>query len=160
MKAWLAIALAWCGAAHAFNGVFTRVSDGDTLWVRLDPATQAERARPIKLRLQGLDAPERCQPGGPQAQAALESRVLHRRVQVTTRATDDYGRRIGQLWLHGEDVGTWMVLHGHAWSQRYRRSAGPYAAQEQQARAARRGVFAPGDALEPWVFRQRYGVCR
>ena len=151
-RLWVLLVLALCGGAQAMSGVVTHVSDGDTLWVR------PEGGRPVKVRLQGIDAPERCQPWGTQAQAALASRVLHRQVQVRTRAHDDYHRAIGTLELNGEDIAAWMVREGHAWSYRYRRSLGPYAEQEQQARAARRGLFAR-PAVEPRAFRKSHGPC-
>lgn len=141
------------GGAQALSGVVTRVADGDTLWVR------PEGGKPVKLRLQGIDAPERCQAWGEQARAALAARVLHQHVQVRTRAYDDYKRAIGNLELNGEDIGAWMVREGHAWSYRYRRSPGPYAEQEQQARAARRGLFAEPAAMEPRAFRKSNGPC-
>jgi micrococcal nuclease len=149
----LLLLLALCGSAHALSGVVTRVTDGDTLWVQ-----PAEGGRPVKVRLQGIDAPERCQPWGPQAQAALASRVLRQRVQIRTRAYDDYQRAIGHLELHGEDIAAWMVREGHAWSARFHKSPGPYAAQERQARAAGRGLFA-SPAVEPRVFRKTHGSC-
>lgn len=153
----LGAALLGAGAAGAATlvGTVVRVSDGDTVWLRTAEAAR----RPVRLRLDGLDAPERCQPGGPQARAALASRVLGRSVIVETRARDAYGRTIGQLRSDGADVGAWLVGQGHAWSHRFRGRPGPYDALEQQARAARRGVFADPAALEPRQFRRRHGPC-
>lgn len=145
----LAAAPAW-----ALTGVVTHVTDGDTVWVRT-----VEGGR-LKLRLQGLDAPERCQAWGPQARDALAARLMHRQVEVQTRARDDYQRTIARVSLQGEDVGAWMVSEGHAWSARYRRSLGPYASQEVAARGARRGLFAQPDAVEPRLFRKAHGPCR
>jgi micrococcal nuclease len=146
-----------CGAAQAerFVAVVTHVTDGDTLWVR----EEGRDRKPVKLRLQGIDAPERCQAGGAEATAALTARVLHQRVEVDARATDDYQRRLVVLRQGGEDVGAWMVEQGHAWSYRHRRARGPYAAEEAEARHARRGLFADPQALEPRVFRKRHGPC-
>lgn len=154
MKRAFFLLLVSCAApASAVTGVVTHVTDGDTVWVR------TEHAR-IKVRLQGIDAPERCQPWGPQARDALARRLMNRQVDVQTRAYDDYRRAISRLTLDGEDVGAWMVAEGHAWSARYRRSLGPYATQESAARAARRGLFAHADAVEPRAFRQQHGPCR
>jgi endonuclease YncB( thermonuclease family) len=163
----LALALPWLllGAAAAradeLMGVVTRVSDGDTLWVKADPApgTGEADAKPFKLRLQGIDAPERCQPWGPEARAALESRLLRQRVRIVTRAKDDYARTLGNIYIGTLDISAWMVSQGHAWSYRYRRSQGPYAAEEQQARAARRGLFSLEGPMQPRVFRQMHGAC-
>jgi micrococcal nuclease len=149
---WLAVAAA---GASGYGGVVTRVSDGDTVWVQPDDTQR----KPFKLRLAGLDAPERCQPWGAEAGAALAQRVLHRHVEVTTRAQDGHGRSIGTLHLDGADVGAWLVAQGHAWSPRWQQRPGPYAVQEGEARAARRGLHADGAAIAPREFRRRHGPC-
>lgn len=151
--------LAGAGMARAevLQAVVVHVTDGDTVWARPDAADA--RARPLKLRLLGIDAPERCQAWGAQATAALTARVLNRHVRLDTRAHDDYGRVLASLSLDGEDIGGWMVRQGHAWSYHYRRSAGPYAAQEDEARRQARGLFADAGAEEPRWFRRRHGAC-
>ncbi len=153
----LAMALA-AGPASALTGVVTHVSDGDTVWVRPDDAPP--RRKPLKLRVVGIDAPERCQPWGEQASAALASRVLHRHVTVPTRGVDDHGRLLGGLFLDdGSDVAAWMVANGHAWSARWHGRPGPYAAQEEGARARRAGLFADAQAIEPRTFRRTRVPC-
>lgn len=147
------------GTASSVTGVVTRVADGDTFWLRVQGASAEPIAKPIKVRLLGIDAPEHCQAWGPEAKAALESRVLNRRVTLRVRSTDDYRRSLATLELGGEDIGAWMVARGHAWSTRFHRSLGPYAAQERAARAARRGLFAAADAVEPGAFRKAHGPC-
>ncbi len=139
----------------AIAGTVVHVTDGDTLWLKPDAAGE----RPFKLRLAGIDAPERCQSGGAQAGAALAGRVLHKRVQAVTRATDDFQRAVATVRLDGEDIGAWLVLQGHAWTRGYRHAAGPYARQEAEARAARRGVFADPLAQDPRLFRKLHGRC-
>lgn len=142
-------------AAPMLSGVVTRVSDGDTLWVQPDGGAR----RPVKVRLLGIDAPERCQPGGAAATAALRSRVLHRPVVVRVVGKDSYGRSLGEVRLRGEDVDAWMVREGHAWSHRRHDVADTYAAEEREARAARRGLFGDPAAVEPRVFRRLKGPC-
>ena len=139
--------------AKALDGVVSHVTDGDTLWLR--PAS----GPPVQVRLQGLDAPEICQPFGRQARQALAARVLHRTVRISVRARDKYHRSVGTLSLEGEDVGAWLVAGGFAWSARYRGRGGPYARQELSARQGRIGLWA-SHAVEPRVFRQRHGSCR
>jgi len=151
----LAASLPTFAAAETFRGVVTHVSDGDTVWVRRDGGEH----RPVKVRLNGLDAPERCQAWGEEASAALASRVLGRPVTVQASATDVYDRRIVTLVVQGEDVGAWLVAHGHAWSTGFRRHPGRYAAQQQAARAARLGLFADPRAIEPKEFRKTHGAC-
>lgn len=141
------------GPASAWTGTVTHVTDGDTVWVR------AGSARPVSVRLQGIDAPERCQAGGPEATAALTARVLRREVDVDARAVDRYGRVVAVVTLRGDDLGAWLVEGGHAWSPGFRRAPGPYAAQERRARAAHRGLFASEAAIEPSRFRRDHGPC-
>lgn len=146
--------------ADRVTGRVTRVSDGDTLWVR--PGTSApgeKRPRPIKIRIEGIDAPERCQPWGPQATEALRTRLMGQTVRVELRGRDDYRRWLGQVEHDGEDVAAWMVRQGHAWSYRQRHGAGTYAALERQAREQRAGLFGQADPMPPGVFRRWHGPC-
>lgn len=137
-----------------WSGTVTYISDGDTLWVR-----PAQGGTVRKIRVDGIDAPEICQTHGPLARDALSRHVLGQPVQVATRRRDNYGRDLARIKLQGEDVGGWMVAQGHAWSHRYRRDAGPYAAQEAQARAERLGLFGDPQAERPRDFRKRHGAC-
>lgn len=132
----------------------THVSDGDTLWVK-----PADGRAPRKLRLQGLDAPEICQAGGKASRAALSQLVAGKTVRVTVKYHDTYGRGLARMVVNDRDVGAMLVQSGHAWSARWHRSLGPYAAQERQARAARLGLFANPAAELPRDFRKRVGSC-
>ncbi|MFN9708343.1 MAG: thermonuclease family protein [Burkholderiales bacterium] len=142
------------------TGVVTKVSDGDTLWLRPDRCEAVGECPLMKLRIQGMDAPEVCQDLGEQSAAALRSRVLNQKVTVSLSSQDRYGRELGRVRLNDDDVGAWMVRQGWAWSYRYKHNAGPYTREEQQAREAQRGVFADPAAIEPRAFRQSHGPCR
>lgn len=146
-------------APHTFTATVTSISDGDTLWVRPEAGVDGRKSKPIKVRLVGLDAPERCQAHGAEATDALSRWALQRRAEVRRRATDDHGRALGTLWIDGHDVGARLVREGHAWSARYRGYPGPYAREESEARAARRGLFADDAALPPREFRRMHGPC-
>lgn len=141
-------------AASRFTASVSHVTDGDTLWVLPDAGGPAR-----KLRIDGIDAPELCQPGGEAARAVLTQRALHQPVRVTVSRLDSYGRGIARIQLAGDDLGALMVRQGHAWSYRWRRSAGPYAAEEAAARQAGRGLFADGQPELPRDFRKRHGPC-
>ena len=155
LAALLTVGTASHAAAAIVEGMVTRVSDGDTLWVR-----PAEGGRPIKIRLDGVDAPEICQPGGREARQALEKLVLRQPVTLEVRVRDDYGRRVATLRREGRDVGEQLVRDGQAWNYRFRGVPGPYVAAENEARTARRGVFGDPAALPPREFRERHGPCR
>lgn len=141
-------------AKESFAGRVERIADGDTVWVRPDTG-----GRPRKLRLEGIDAPEICQLGGEASRAWLSQLALQQRVRVVVNRHDDYGRGLARVHLNGEDLGARMVRSGHAWSYRWRRSLGPYAAEEQRARQSRLGLFASAAAELPRDFRKRHGSC-
>ncbi len=133
----------------------SRVFDGDSLWIR--PLAGGPYR---KLRLDGIDAPEICQPGGTRARDALAARVLGQVVEVRLRGHDSYGRGIARLWHQGDDVAAWLVSRGLAWSYRWGRSLGPYAREEQASRQAGLGVVADPAAEQPRDFRRRHGPCK
>jgi endonuclease YncB( thermonuclease family) len=143
-----------------FTAEVTRVVDGDTVWVRrLGGEGGVPGGPPLKVRLQGLDAPERCQPGGEEARRALTGRLLGQPVDLRPLGQDDHGRLLARLRHRGDDVGAWLVGEGLAWSDGRGSSAGPYGPQQQRARDARRGVHASAGAIRPREFRRRFGPC-
>lgn len=150
-----AVACALVTPSHAgvWTGVATRISDGDTLWVRPDDGGATRR-----VRLQGIDAPEQCQSGGTAARAALARQVQGQRLVVQVLRRDDWGRALVRITVNGRDLGADLVRQGHAWSDGWRHHPGPYAVEEAQARVARRGVFAQA-AERPRDFRRRHGPC-
>jgi len=155
-RALLALAFALPGLAPAatVTGTVTHVTDGDSLWVR-----PAHGGAPLELRLRHLDAPERCLAHGPEAREALARRVLRQPVRVQTHGKDDYGRTLATVSHRGQDVGAWLVQQGHAWSDDRTRGRGPYAAQQQRARQARRGLWEEARPQLPRDFRRAHGRC-
>ena len=149
-----AVAQVATGTGYVQTGVVTRVVDGDTVWVQTPG-----RSKPLKLRIDGIDAPEICQPGGVQAQTALKSRVIGQSVTVTSKAHDDYGRTVGALHVQGQDVARWMVANGHAWVYTFRSKKSPYSVEFARARIDRRCMFANTQAQEPRQFRKAHGAC-
>jgi micrococcal nuclease len=141
----------------SWTGVVTYVVDGDTVHV-LPPGG----GKPVSIRIDGIDAPEICQPGGTEARDALERHVLGKRVVIQSKVRDGYGRLVAHLVMNKQDQGKWLVAQGLAWSYRYRGSAGPYALQQRHAQRAGIGIFAPVYAqapVYPGEFRKRHGSC-
>lgn len=153
---WLLVVVSVAVSTHAlaWSGVVTHVSDGDTVWVQQHHGDQA-----IKIRLQGLDAPEICQAWGLQAREALHALLQGQVVEVQGHVHDSYGRLLAHLSRQGHDVGAWMVGQGHAWSYSYQSRAGVYDAQQAHAQSLRLGLFADACAVQPRWFRKRFGNC-
>lgn len=169
----LALALGWatglalCAVgvrAERLEGRVERVTDGDSLWVRVSEPQGAFGDGPVlKVRMAGIDAPERCQLHGAEAGAALRERLLGQAVRLDRSGLDAYDRSLARVSLAGEDIGAWMVASGHAWSYSRKSSAeqpgGRYAREQRAARAAGRGLFGQADPVPPWVFRRLNGPC-
>jgi endonuclease YncB( thermonuclease family) len=116
--AFVVVVFSTLSTALAWPGVVTHVSDGDTVWVQPLHGGEAH-----KVRLLGIDAPEICQPWGPQSSAALHAALQGQVVEVRARTRDTYGRLLAQLTRQGNDVGAWMVGQGYAWSYSYKSTA-------------------------------------
>lgn len=129
-------------------GPVVAISDGDTLTVLVDQ-------RPVKIRLWGIDTPEKAQAYGARAKVALSDLTFGKQVSVDVRDIDRYGRSVGWVTVAGRPVNLALVQLGMAWwFQRYAPRATDLQAAEAQARAAKLGLWADADAQPPWEFRK------
>ena len=107
-----------------------------------------------KVRLWGIDCPEKSQAFGQVAKTALSNLVFGKDIDVESRGTDRYGRTLGWIVSNGREVNLEMVKTGMAWWYRqYAPKATELAAAEQKARAAKVGLWADADPVPPWDFR-------
>ena len=152
----LALALGAAGASTAaaparqFQATVLRVSDGDTMVVRTMDYED------LKIRLYGIDAPEKDQEGGAEAGAALRA-IQGRLVTIVEMDIDRYGRLVGLVEHEGRSVNLDLAARGLAWHYRQYCRAQPICGQieaaEAEARAAGRGLWA-GRPMPPWEWRR------
>ena len=137
-------------AEAGMAGWVSKVADGDTFTLN------AVGREPRAVRLYGIDAPERDQAYGELATTALAAWIDGREVRVAVEDVDIYGRLVGRVFVNDSNINLAMVEQGHAWwYEQYARDAFELELAEQQARAARRGLWASGTAVEPWEWRRR-----
>ncbi len=132
-------------------GEVIAIADGDT--IRL---LTAER-RQVKIRLAEIDTPERGQPYSSRAREALAELVFRKPVTVVYVDTDRYGRTVGRVYVDGLDVNAELVRRGAAWVYRkYVRDESLFRL-EDEARAARRGIWSLPEVqrIPPWEWRRR-----
>ena len=149
MKGWglvLLLVATGVSAAETLLGQVVSVHDGDTLTVRV-----AERR--IKVRLAGIDAPERDQPFGAQSRQSLSRMALHRTENVTAQKIDEYGRTVGVVTVAGLNMEAEQVRRGLAWVYRQYNRDAQLLALEAEAKAARRGLWADAKPTPPWDWR-------
>lgn len=152
----LATLIAWmagAAAAQPITGRVVEVIDGDTVTVLVQGSEQ------LKVRLAGIDAPERKQAFGQRAKQRLSALVFRKTVTVVGRKQDRYRRLIAKLLVDGHDANLEMIALGYAWHfKRYELDQSPedrvaYSNAEARARAERRGLWEDPGALPPWEFR-------
>jgi micrococcal nuclease len=134
-----------------FTGEVVRVLDGDTIEVMHD-------GRAERIRLSGIDCPEKGQPFGNRAKQFTSSLTFAKQVTVLQKDRDRYGRTVADVILpDGSLLNKELVRNGLAWW--YRRYA-PHEATlrelEDQARLMKQGLWADPHAMPPWEWRRVY----
>lgn len=154
----LLLALGCTVHAETVTGRVVGVLDGDTIDV-LDAGKVQHR-----IRLSGIDAPEKKQPFGNRSKESLSALAFDKIVDVETKKQDRYGRQIGKVLVNGQDVNLVQVERGMAWFYRqYQREQSPddrrrYEAAEDAAKAQKRGLWRDAVPVAPSEFRHAKGV--
>lgn len=129
-------------------GKVIAIADGDTLTVRSGEENH-------KIRLVGIDCPEKGQDYGTKAKQALAAMVDGKRVRIEWTERDKYGRILGDVyrgkrWVNGD-----LVRDGWAWHYVQYSDDERLATAEQEARKAKRGLWAdPNEPVPPWEYRK------
>lgn len=145
----VAILLSVMASADAnISGRVVGVADGDTLTV-LDDANQQ-----YKIRLAGIDAPEKVQPFGQVGKQRLAELCFNKHATVDVVNTDRYGRTVGDVTCDGLHANAEMVRGGNAWVYRhYDKGFESFYALEEAAKEAKLGLWADDNPTPPWEWR-------
>lgn len=142
-------------SADTLTGHVVGVTDGDTITL-LDASREQH-----KIRLAGIDAPEKKQAFGQRSKEALSDLAFDKDLTVEWSKKDRYGRVIGKLInKRGQDLNLEQVRSGLAWHyKKYEKEQSPedrrlYAAAEDAARAKRVGVWSEPNPVAPWDYRK------
>lgn len=130
-----------------FTGKVVKVADGDTI-------TVLHGSEQIKIRLAGIDAPEKAQPFGNVAKQSVSEMVFGKEVRVVEQGRDRYGRTIGRIYQGDIDVSAEQIKQGMAWVYRkYTKEAALYQLEEE-AKQHRIGLWADVEPTPPWAWRK------
>lgn len=130
-----------------------KITDGDTVHVLDQSKTR------YKIRLGGIDAPEKKQAYGRRSKENLARSIAGKQVTVEYHKRDRYGRIIGKIYLNYRDINLQQIADGYAWHYKYyqkdqtKADRAIYARAEKKARSKRLGLWA-SDSIPPWEYRR------
>ncbi len=134
--------------AADFTGRVVGVADGDTI-------TVLHNGKGERIRLHGIDCPEKRQAFGNRAKQFTSTLVFGKTVTVQFVDRDRYGRTVGVVLLpDGRSLNHELVRAGLAWMYRRYTNDQSLSDLEEQARVARRGLWADPHAVAPWEWRR------
>jgi micrococcal nuclease len=146
-------------AAASLQGRVTRVSDGDTVWLRV-----TERFEWIHVRFYGVDAPESewpdvwpAQPFSDEAKKFVIKQAAGKQVSVLVKGYDIYGRTVGEVFIEGQSLSRQLLRHGLAWwNRKYAPDNNDFKQLEKEARAKGIGLWSQEHPVPPWEYRHEH----
>lgn len=110
----------------------------------------------MRIRLHGIDCPERGQPYSRQAKKFAANAVFGKTVTARVMDIDRYGRVVAEVFLpDGRSLNREIVRAGFAWWYRqYAPSDRQLERLETEAKQARPGLWADATSIQPWLWRQ------
>ena len=135
--------------AQVISGKVVKIADGDTFTLLVNNHDQ------VKVRLDGIDAPEKKQAFGNKAKQYLSSMIWGTPVTVKVLKKDRYGRSIGKVSTSKfKDVNLEMIKAGYAWHYKEYNDDKTYASAEISARKNKRGLWRDKNPIKPQDFRK------
>ena len=132
-----------------------QVIDGDTIVIE-------QKNKKIRIRLDGIDAPEMDQAFGDASRLWLQQCLTSAKpISVSWQRTDKYGRLLGTLYAGSTDCNLRQIKHGFAWHYKfYQDQQTPqarlaYSQAHQQARQQKLGLWQQHCPINPWAWRQK-----
>lgn len=124
------------------------VVDGDTLWF-------LHAGNREKLRLSQIDAPEMNQPFGLEATKLLETLILNEEITIVFQSKKDrYGRYLGEVFLHDENINKLLVRNGLAWVYDRYVTDDSYYEDLEIAKNQRINIWSDSKQISPWEWRK------
>ncbi len=136
--------------AGSISGKVVSIADGDTLTI-LDSSNSQTR-----VRLSAIDAPEKAQAFGQRGKQELSDICFGKQATIKVVDIDRYGRTVGDVECAGINANEEMIRSGLAWV--YRKYAQGYDhlyAIENEAKSAKRGLWADSNPTPPWEWRKK-----
>lgn len=141
--------------AETIVGRVVGVADGDTITVLDSTKTQ------YKIRLSGIDAPEKKQAFGTVSKKSLSDLVYDKEVHVEWHKQDRYGRIVGKVSMNGVDANLEQIKRGMSWFyKKYQNELVlddrlAYLHAQEAAEKNKTGLWTDNEPIAPWDFRKQ-----
>mgnify|MGYP003386122731 CR=1 FL=1 len=135
--------------AESYKAKVVAITDGDTIKVIVF-------GEQVKIRLAGIDCPEKKQPWGREATEAISDLVAGQNVIIEKLTIDRYGRTIARVFVDGVNVNRALVESGNCWVYpRYAKDQKLFTLQDE-AKTAQRGLWklSKSERVAPWEWRK------
>jgi endonuclease YncB( thermonuclease family) len=132
---------------QTIQGKVIKIIDGDTFDLLLENFTT------IRVRMNGIDCPEKKQPYFKNAKQALANFIFGKKVQMVSKTKDKYKRTLAEVFYKNENINLKMVANGFAWHFKKYSSNTILAKAEINARIKKIGLWSLPFPIAPWDYR-------
>jgi len=136
-------------AQNVLTGKVIKVADGDTVTILTSENKQ------VKIRLDGIDCPERKQDFGTKAKNFTNSLCYGKVIKVNVKGLDRYGRTLGVVWAGSVNLNEELLRNGLAWHYKKYNHSQRYANIEKQAQNKKLNIWSVPNPVAPWDFRKQ-----
>lgn len=134
------------------KGEVVSIIDGDTY----DLLVNGNQT--IRIRMEGIDAPERGMPFYKKAKNYLGDLCFEQEITVKITGKDKYKRILAYSYLNdGRELGQEMIKAGLAWHYKKYNSNKTLSKLEQEAKDNKRGLWIYENPMAPWTNRSLHG---
>lgn len=135
------------------TGKVVKIADGDTITILTKENSQ------IKVRLHGIDCPEKSQDFGNRAKQFTTVMSIGKTVSVQIVNKDRYGRTVGRVFLaDGKMINKELLKAGLAWHYKKFDKSEEFASLENYAMLKKLGIWSIKNPIAPWDYRKKRQV--
>lgn len=137
------------GSDTGQTGTVIKIIDGDTF----DLLTKNKNT--IRVRMNGIDCPERKQDFYKVAKDALAEYIFKKDVRLAITSRDRNKRTIAVVYCNEENINLAMIRNGYAWHYKKYSADTSFAKAERRARMEKKGLWKMNKPVPPWEFRKK-----
>lgn len=148
----LCLAYNVCLAESEITGKVVGIMDGDTIKIVTDSVQK-------KIRLYGIDCPEKNQAFGNKAKQFLSEIISGQNVKIIQEDVDRYGRIVGTVYFNNRCINEEIIKNGYAWVYRYyckKSFCTNWIEIENQSKSNGIGLWSQKNPIPPWEFRHNF----